>query len=575
MDLGSFAKRILNLDERRLAIYIFLTCFTARVLLGMLYIKRYGLHATPLQETYFYFGVSNKTFELLPFDPTFWILRSLGLVLPERLLYFGVVLSATILSSLAPVLVFFLVRELHEKSIALASSLIFGFMIEPLASGILIFSHDIVQVLILIFILYLTIRIKKSRTFKEKTTYTPFLLLFIFLSSQVNMVVFVIPLILFCYFIYHIFSPFAGRLGISDKRYFLYYALFLIFLFVLVRYLIFSNLMVVMDFMSSLSLRTRGIDLVNQLLAGSPDLLPADLSEFWGKYNVLLILLPFSLYGCYLKRDALSLSVFVVGLSSSLIFSRGTRVLDIGVAMLSPLAFYFLRREHLKYLVTSALAALIIVFFMVAPVLVVEKISFLYISPLLIALLFIIAFQRFNLRGALSLTLLIFILFNTLYFSLVFTEPQVSEAEFQAMSFLREQDDGKVLVNWGLGFFVEAVSGLEPTASPTNVNFDYQRILLSSEENVLQVLMEGNVRYIIVSDRRFKLFLNPITNQLDIYMDPSFSPFLRGDVTFSEIKNFLIYKMLYEERELKNFKLIFEIKDEKTGYVVRIFKVMG
>ncbi|MFQ5892216.1 MAG: hypothetical protein ACE5HW_05435, partial [Candidatus Methanofastidiosia archaeon] len=495
--------------------------------------------------------------------------------LPERLLYFGVVLSATILSSFASVLIFFLVRELHEKSVALASSLIFGFMIEPLASGILIFSHDIVQVLILIFILYLTIRIKKSRTFKEKTTYTLFLLLFIFLSSQVNMVVFVIPLILFCYFIYYVFSPFAGRLGFSDKRYFLYYALFLAFLFSLGRYLISSNLTTVIDFMSSLSSRTRGIDLVNQLLAGSPDLLPAELSEFWGKYNVLLILLPFSLYGCYQKRDVLSLSVFVVGLSSSLIFSRGTRVLDIGVAMLSPLAFYFLKREHTKYLVTSTLAALIIVFFMVAPALAVEKISFLYLSPFLVALLFLIAFQRFNLRQALPPTLLIFILFNILYFSFVFTEPQVSEAEFQAMSFLKEQDDGKVLVNWGLGFFVEAVSGLEPTASPTNVNFEYQRILMSSEENVVQILKEEKVRYIFISDRRFRLFLNPRTNQLDFYMDPSFSPFLRGDVTFSEIKNFLIYKMLYEERELKNFKLVFEIKDEKTGYLVRIFEIYG
>ncbi len=114
---------------------------------------------------------------------------------------------------------------------------------------------------------------------------------------------------------------------------------FLVMIIGLLSLIYLTVMPLMMDKTFNLALGDRGINVLNQIKAGSGDLLGSSLGDYWLRFNFLFFFLPVGVYVAVKKKDMLGLVLLMTGYLASRTADRGTRPLSFGFALMGALAF--------------------------------------------------------------------------------------------------------------------------------------------------------------------------------------------------------------------------------------------
>jgi hypothetical protein len=110
------------------------------------------------------------------------------------------------------------------------------------------------------------------------------------------------------------------------------------------------------------------------------------------------------------------------------------------------------------------------------------------------------------------------------------------------------------------------VSEKLPLCSPQNLDNTYQTILMkTNEEEALALVRDKDVDFIVVTSARFSV------DKGRVVAWRFFTDYAPGRLSEKELRQTLLFRMLYEEGSLSGFTKIFEKRDESTGTIVKVF----
>lgn len=538
-------KREMSLRAKLLLLF-FLLLFS-RVILSLVYLTIYGSHTTPIPETYFYYGVSRMRLALEPYDITGWILKGVATLFPEEYLLYGVFFAGSLISSFTALMVFFFVRDEKDERTAMTASLLYGFLVEPLSMGVLLFTHDLVQMPFFIAFLATFWRAVKRRSLK----FAVIAAIIFLIATRINATIFIALEI----------AIIAGLfLMIEKKEKYYAYLFYLIGAFFFLSCVLFISGVIgnlippLLEVLSSVS-KYNYESLFSTYLSGTADFAPPSLFAFWIRYNAFLFMIPPALSFSFKKKDLLFLSVFFVAAVSSLFFDRATRILDLGMALM---VGNFIFSEEAKG-VGSHVSVIAVVFVFLMFMLGISSPFFLFL-PIVILVIWVIAMKREeHERTIFTLGLL---LINAVFLLAITGAPPISEAEYESYRFL-EGKEGTVSSDWGRGFAIKAIANLEPEASPANLSDFYQKVLMKEEEVATREMRGKGIRYVIVTNQYFKF------SGGEVRASDFFLKYYSG--RSEELGRTLLFRMLFDDEKLSSFRKVFEKRDMATNTIVKVF----
>ena len=482
----SLLERASTLPVWKQGVLIFAVAMAARFILDLLFMLNYGWHAVNHIETWFYYGVAKGTH--LPahglMDPTVWILR-LWSFLPGELPFYGVLATSLILSSLTAVALFLLAKEEYNSKTGLYAGLIYALMVEPLALSLMGFTHDHLQLLLIVLALLTTVKaVKTSGTWM--VVYAAAFLLIVYLGLHINTVIKIAVGACAVYVVSYLVSK-----RVSKEA----YQKYLIALMVCIAFVGFTVIPGVIE---------GSLELMPQGRSGSVDLAPIDLSNLWLRFNVLLIMLPLALLVGYGLRDVNGLTLTLVGLVLCTVMDRGVRILDLGIAVLTA---HLLANWSDKFnKVFAGLACLVFLLFLTQAA---TSITYQAIFLAAGAAMIFVAFKiSGNLKTQYMLIILLAVGFlaNILFVFTADAKKIAPEAEYTIFKWLETQGvKGKVLVGWDQGYYLEALTGLHAVSTPNTIKYALHDALWLPEGQAALELKRGGVEYLVVTDRNFNI----------------------------------------------------------------------
>jgi hypothetical protein len=434
------------------------------------------------------------------------------------------------------------------------ASLLYAFSIQPLAMGILLFTHDLVQMPFFILLLYAGLRAGD-----KKFLWAILLIPLFLIALQINPLIVLAAEVLFLYYAY------IGLQRVWGEKVFpvVSFGLAIVFLIlILLNLLGLSERITILaiDFISRISPYTKE-GLLSTLRIGSPDFVPTNVYLLWQRYNALFFLLPFGMLSFFRKKNAFMISLLFVSLSSSLLFDRATRIVDLAFALTAAEALVSWSEEwknNISYAIVAVFA-----FALVA-------VTTGYFTPLVFLPFIVILLWgyilRKNFHSRVAIVLALFIAYSVYVLASPSHPPQVSEAEYEAYRFIGTKEGKLILTAWDNGFAAQAVSKKLPLCSPQNLDNTYQTILMkTNEEEALALVKEKNVDFIVATSARFSLDGGRVVAWR------FFTDYASGSLDEKKLRQTLLFRMLYEEGSLSGFTKIFEKRDESTGTIVKVF----
>ncbi|MFH1055945.1 MAG: glycosyltransferase family 39 protein [Candidatus Altiarchaeota archaeon] len=317
--------RVDSILKKNAAAVVFLVSLAFRLMLDLVFILRFGWHAVNHVETWLYVGVAHGTH--FPAngvrDPTTWILRFVGALMPGDMTLYGVVLLSALLSAFTAMLLYLLMRQLYDVKTAFIAGMIYGGMVEPLSLSLMGFTHDHLQLAVVVGSLLLVVKAAKSGFWRG-------LLLSLAYVAVVEASKMVNDTILFGIGVAGVYvgyttleylrSKFLGK-RMADILYPLYIA------FAVALLLGFGGRIIPAILESELGGLPQG-------RMGSADVVPMGLLTFFLRYNPLIFLLPYAFVAAYGRKDTIGITLTILGLMMATVMDRGTRISDIGIAML-------------------------------------------------------------------------------------------------------------------------------------------------------------------------------------------------------------------------------------------------
>lgn len=488
---------------------IFIFALIGRLGLDFLFFAKFGPHATAEKEIWYYYGILNHTFQLSRLDPTYWILESVKL-LPDKFWFYGIVFTAAILSSLTAVLVSFLGVKTLGARIGIWAGLVYAFLAGPLGESMANFTHDLVQLPIIVALFLVTLSIIKNRGWKRFMHICVFLIL-TYIGLAVG------PLIILALFISLLYMALSA-VGEAKRTFF--FCLILLSLF-LVRLLFLNNITQLLNHFSS---SVRGIDLLSQIQAGSRDLMPIGNESLLIRIGIWLALVLCGLAFNFKAREPFALLIFSVGIILAFGFARVVRIADIGCALIAASALNYPWLEKRSFWIISIFCVL------------------------------------------------------TALFCYAKRKPDCREVEYQTFLWMKQhlKRQDKVLIPWSDGYFLKAVSGLEPSSTPEHIDFSLHKIYWASIDDAYRILKANRIKFVQVSNRYFGVVaFNPETDEFNYTGDGSllYRPEEMGIIKFSQLKNTLLFKLMDEPAELRDFQLVYEARDRATFVRLRVYLV--
>ncbi len=335
-DKPTFWERIEGYPLWRLMAYVFLFALSERLVVTLIFFARWGWHTVSGIELWFYYGVAKGTFDLYSiWDPTWWILSTLGAIVSGPALLYGTYLVSSLSSSLNAAIFCLFVSELHNKKTGLLAGLLYGSMVLPMFNSAGTVTHDIFAYPYLVLSMYGALMAFKRKGW-VRLIYGGICLIALFLGLKVG------PTILVGAGAVLIYLLWQGVLAIFRKQHergYIVFAVFLLFIIGVLLLVYFTVMPQMMEKMFDLAKANRGIDVRAQIKAGSGDLLASSLGDYWLRFNFLLFFLPVGIWIAVKKKDMLGFALIMVAFLASRTADRGTRPLTFGFALMGALAF--------------------------------------------------------------------------------------------------------------------------------------------------------------------------------------------------------------------------------------------
>ncbi|MDP6685717.1 MAG: hypothetical protein QGI05_02055 [Candidatus Omnitrophota bacterium] len=280
----------------------------------------------------------------------------------------------------------------------------------------------------------------------------------------------------------------------------------------------------VMELAHNLSQSVRGISILAQLKAGASDLLPISLKDIINRYGLWLV--PTGIGFCFAlkKREWMSVLICTFALLASTVVGRSLRIVDIGIALLAAHALISINKKKFAY----------------------------------IALIILSCFSLFMCH--------------------VFLRPNTTEAEYQILKEVNEvsRPGEKILVTWHDGYMVQALTHLVPTATPERIDLVLPKVYWKSELEAYDLLKKREVDLVFVINRYFGIRnIHPVTGVFDYVGDGSllYPPGEEGIVTFDQIQNTFLFRLMDDAKRLSRFDLVLEKQDRYTPAWIRIYRL--
>ena len=461
------------------ALTVFVLGLTTRVFLDLAFFLTYGLHASESPEIWLYYAVARGKFKTgLSGDPTVPLLQAIGWIVPDRLLFHAIVALSALMASLTAVLVFLLALEFADLGTAYAAGLLYAFMVGPLSLSVAAFTHDHLAIPVNVLIVLLFLKAVKSKTHLTRIPLLAAAAILLYFGGSINSSVYVSAAVVAAFV--------ASWFLRGFPRYFPHFTAFFF-----VGFLVFGFCFLpeYMDYV---------LGQLPQGRLGSSDVVPASPANLWLKYNVLLSLLPFGFFLAYRRRDYASISYALLGFVFASVMDRGTRLSDVGVAMLAAYALVGWKQEWttpFRLLLAASLAYSVIII----------PFPLVYHAHVFVAAMAAGLLMAY--RGRASVVLFVICVLGvslvsaTMFFN---TSKVVSEAEYRLLKdVVSKLDRERVLVSWDRGFMVEALTDKKAVSSAGWMDYGAHEAFWLPEKQAHQLLNRLGVDYIVFSDEYY------------------------------------------------------------------------
>ena len=481
-----------------------------RCAINLVFKIRFGLKAVNHIEIWHYVGLMDPDIPVLlqhgESDPTLWILRQIGAALPEWAHLHAVELFSAVLISLAAALISQIAYRLWGASAGLLAGLGYATMVQPIGLSVSGFTHDHIQLPLVALCVYLAVRASQSGFFSAFLFSAAFVA-FYKTANNVNDTINVAAVAAAIYVGYIVWSLVFERLSkswglvknIKTRGW-------IIYLFLLALALAYSSALVIPDLLG------QQLDGLPQGRTGSEDVRPISLDNAFIRYNALLLILPVLLAAGAGYRDPLGLSLIGLGVALSFQMDRGTRILDIGMALSFGLAMsrvpakpvIFGRKIVLwKYAVVWALASHLALSRLTHNSFLFEAIYLLGGMALAGCLYFTKKERVFAAAAVMA------VLGSSASMAYVMTVPGrmiVSDTEYRIWDWLSKNDScGRVLAGWDRGLMIRSVSKLEPVSSAAKINRRTHSYLWMPHMQAGRMLAEDGVSHVMVTSENFNI----------------------------------------------------------------------
>jgi hypothetical protein len=576
---GGKYKRM-NLDwllKRRgwhVAAFVFLVCLTLRLMLDLIFQSHFGWHAVNHVETWFYTGVMEGTH--LPangiWDPTVWVLRGVGVLIPagvENALY-GVLLTSAALSSLTAALIYLLVAELYERKTGFTAGLVYGGMVEPLALCVSGFTHDHMQLPVMVATMLLAVKAVKSDGSRRLAWALSFAAV-AFVALFINEVILVGVGVSGVYVSYEVLR----RLPIKKwgrVKFDVAYALVIASLIV--------GLLIIRFVPAAGGILVAKLESLPQGRLGSADVMPLNLLTLWLRYNILLFLMPYAIIAALRRRDTLGLGLTACGLVIAAFMDRGTRISDMGAAILFSYAvadwnvklkntpFFGLKS---RFNSTAAFSALVFVFMLAKTTTKIEYLAVFSVGAA--SMLYLLRWVRKDsmVAGVVATIILMGAAANTAYTYTVEPRKIVSDTEYQVVRWLADNNrGGSILAGWDRGYMLEAVSGLKAVSTPNAIDKRVHHFLWQLDRQAAVNLRKEGVGYVLLNSENFNVARlgGELAYRLSggLLMTPD-------DMPPMELTNRLVIYKLRHRVDEQYFRLLRDERDPVTGLEIVLWEV--
>ncbi len=453
---------------------VFGAAFGVRLLLNTVFYLLYGWHSAYHVELWLYYGVATGEHVTGPgmSDPTVWIMRTLGSLLSGDALMYAIAFLAAALTAAAASIIYLIVSKVWGGRAALYAGLLYGFMVETLSLSVVGFTHDHLVTPLTLLGVYGIVSAVKDERLKNRFLWVLCAAAAFLLGARVHIGAYVGVGVAAVYL--------TGEMFRNYRHYRVLAAL------TLASMLLFG-LCILPSFMEY------QLGRLPQGRFGSADVTPVSAGDLWLRYNVLLLLLPWGVLAAYRRRENISLTYAVVGVIFAVIMDRGTRISDIGVAMLAAYALTSWHpRWNRRFMFYSGALLGVSTFLLPTP-----PVYRIIAGVAGLALVYLTVESEY--RGALAVVLAAGVLLAAANFT-VDTGSIVSEAEYRLYGRVPE---GRVFAAWDRGYMVEALSDSDAVSTAGEIEYMAHRSLWLTERQAADILSDQGVAYILVSDRDF------------------------------------------------------------------------
>jgi len=581
-----------------LALYIFLGAVLLRVALDIIFFTKSGWFSSHLIEVWFYYGVARGVYTLSFLDPTFLLLRGPGWLISGPLLYQIVVFEAAFISALTAVLIFYWLESHGGRKVGWWGGVIFALLPAPITLSLVNFSHDLVQVPLVVLFFWSAGRAIDGRGKRIQATIGT--LVALFLGMKIGPLMAGALGIIFLYGLWVIFRRLvAGGPSWWSSAIFLAGLIILNYGFYL---LIKPSLL---EWIAPLAMKFRGIDLMAQVRIQVGDLQPLPRDAFWNRYTLFIFFLPWGFWTAFKKRDFLSFSLFFFSLALAMVVNRGARLLDLAVVLLAARALANWNRK-------AAIVTIASVFiYIAADLLFPGQSRGIYLGiPYGLNLLWGSIIRSLTLpdfqapgmylscgwlfAGFFAMTILWAVLINEKRIWILWLIPlpvlllqgnwvllaantSSDQIEYESYQWLNNHSrpGEKIFAAWNQGYFLGSTTGLIPVTTPEKIDFNLSRVYWKEEGEAARELRRRGVKYVHITNRYFGITgVNKGNDTFTMRGNTIIGPRPDHIRSFSRMSRTLLFRLIYEPATLKFFRPIYEKIDPDRKIMVRFFEVL-
>jgi hypothetical protein len=543
------------------SLLLFTISFIGRAMLSVSHMFKFGFHSTNVLELWFYVDIANGHRHFLnPLNPTVYLLRLFGILSPEEIPFYSTMILGILLASTVPVIIYFLARDLHDSRTALFAGLIYSLLVQPIELSTVSFTQHLTQIPICLLFLFCLNR-SISRRGASRLTYFTAAIIFAVLGYFVNVVIFIYAFLGYVAVSIAILRWLLRERGLDDERSFAVLML-AVTLLAVPLYLYFDD---IASFSSSLTAKQKvepSVNFVNEpkiQFVTSVPLAPIGYLRFYGP---LLLFIPLGIIVSCRQKRILPYLLLIFGLLISMNWTRGSRILDIGVSLIAGLALA-------KWKATWNFTSL----FIIAPMSL-FIFSFLPLTPVHLIFLVTLGTILFGIVRYERIKFPFIALSSALIFSLVMCttglllgNPQSTEAEYLALTALSDESTPgqRILTAMDRGHIPETITSLLSVSDEYSPRPGIAKAFFETEELAALNLAEDNVTYVMVVDTDLRLGPNQSTIATKGYVVYEY------EMRSNEIPFLTVFRLTYPDKGLKHFRECISLTDR--GTTARIFEV--